>query len=229
MKGPSYRHELKYYINAGDYVLLSERLKRTMERDAHTDENAEYFIRSLYFDDLDDSALREKLSGVDDRDKIRIRAYNFRDDFIRLERKHKANGFILKEDIGLTRAEYESIMRRDYRFLLSRREPFAREMFREFATRALQPRVLVDYTREAYVFPVERVRVTFDKDVRTGLRSTDLFNPDVITYPVLENRAMILEVKFNQYLPTFIRTLLQIASPERSAASKYCLCRKYEF
>ena len=118
MKPSPYRHELKYYINAGDYVLLSKRIAQTMEKDVNTDEHAEYFIRSLYFDDWNDTAFREKLSGVDDRDKIRIRAYNHRDDFIRLERKHKDNGYIKKEDIGISRAEYEAIMRRDYSFLL---------------------------------------------------------------------------------------------------------------
>ena len=88
--------------------------------------------------------------------------------------------------------------------------------------------MIVDYMREAYTFPVQDVRVTFDKDVRTGYRSTDLFNAHIPTYRVIDDYDMVLEVKFNQYLPTYIRSLLQLDAHVRSAVSKYCLCRKFE-
>ena len=101
-------------------------------------------------------------------------------------------------------------------------------MFAEFATRPLRPCVIVDYMREAYTFPFQDVRVTFDKDVRTGYRNTDLFNARIPTYPVIEDYNMVLEVKFNRYLPTYIRSLLQLDAHARSAISKYCLCRKFE-
>ena len=93
-----YRHELKYYITEGDYALLKRKLSLTMEQDAFAKKNGgEYFIRSLYFDDRDDSAFREKLDGTDERDKFRIRIYNMRDDVIKLECKHKSNGYIKKQ------------------------------------------------------------------------------------------------------------------------------------
>lgn len=224
-----YRHELKYYINQGDYTLLQKRLSLTMDQDQYAVQNGgEYFIRSLYFDDLDDSALSEKLDGVDGRDKFRIRIYNMADNVIKLECKHKESGYILKQSVALSRQEYETLRRGDYTFLLHRPEPFARRMFAEFSLRPLRPAVLVDYTREAYVFPTQDVRITFDKNVRTGYRSTALFDPHVPTYPVIADYDMVLEVKFNQYLPTYIRALLQIDSHVRSAVSKYALCRKFE-
>ncbi len=224
-----YRHELKYYINQGDYTLLSRKLSLTMEQDSYAARaGGEYFIRSLYFDDLDDNALREKLDGVDDRDKFRIRIYNMRDDAIKLECKHKDNGYIKKQSVALSRAEYETLRRGDYTFLLHRPEPFARRMFAEFSLRPLRPVVIVDYMREAYTFPVEDVRVTFDKNIRTAMRSTALFDPHVPTYPVIEDYDMVLEIKFNRYLPTYIRALLQMDAHARSAVSKYVLCRKYE-
>lgn len=108
----------------------------------------EYFIRSLYFDDRDDSAFREKLSGIDERDKFRIRIYDMRDDVIKLECKHKSNGYIKKQSIGLSRKEYEKLISGDRLFLLNRPEPFARRMYLEFAQRALKPAVIVDYTRK---------------------------------------------------------------------------------
>ncbi len=224
-----YRHELKYYINRGTYTLLSKKLAPTMEQDQYARRNGgEYFIRSLYFDDLDDSAFRDKLDGVDNRDKFRIRIYNMSDASIKLECKHKEGSYIRKTSLLLSREEYGLLRKGDHTFLLHRPEPFARRMFAEFATRAIRPRVLVDYMREAYTFPLEDVRVTFDKDVRTGYRSTDLFSERIPTYPVLDGYDMVLEVKFNRYLPTYIRSLLQLPGHARSAISKYCLCRKFE-
>ena len=200
-----------------------------MERDAFAKKNGgEYFIRSLYFDDRDDSAFREKLSGIDERDKFRIRIYDMRDDVIKLECKHKSNGYIKKQSIGLSRKEYEKLISGDRLFLLNRPEPFARRMYLEFAQRALKPAVIVDYTREAFVFPMEDVRVTFDKNVRTGLRSVDMFNAGIPTYPVIDDYGMVLEIKFNRFLPTYIRSLLQLEASQRSAISKYVLCRRFE-
>ena len=224
-----YRHELKYYITLGEYELLQRKLSLTMERDAFAKKNGgEYFIRSLYFDDRADSAFREKLSGIDERDKFRIRIYDMRDDVIKLECKHKSNGYIKKQSVGLSRKEYEKLMSGDRLFLLNRPEPFARRMYLEFAQRALKPAVIVDYTREAFVFPMEDVRVTFDKNVRTGLRSVDMFNAGIPTYPVIDDYGMVLEIKFNRFLPTYIRSLLQLEASQRSAISKYVLCRRFE-
>jgi len=99
-----------------------------------------------------------------------------------------------------------------------------------FRTRALKPRVLVDYTREPFVFPAEDVRITFDKNIRTGMRATDLFNPNLPTYPVWDLKdCMILEVKFNESLPSFIQTLIQPGAALRTAASKYLYCRQFDF
>ena len=212
-----YRHELKYYINRGDYEILSRRLRSCMQQDENAQKNGgEYFIRSLYFDSPADDALWEKLSGVDERDKFRIRAYNGCDD-------------VTKQSVRLSRAECDSLIGGDYAFLISRPEPFARRMFAEFATKGLRPRVIVDYTREAYVYPVEDVRITFDKDIRTAYRGTSLFDMTQPTYPVITDGDLVLEVKFNNYLPSYIRELLQIDSHTRSAVSKYCICRKFEF
>lgn len=224
-----YRHELKYYITEADYALLKRRLMLTMEQDPFAKKNGgEYFIRSLYFDDRDDSSFREKLDGIDERDKFRIRIYNMRSDAIKLECKHKSNGYIKKESLRLTKAEYDELIAGRYVFLLKRSEPFARRMYVELVSRALRPAVIVDYTREPYVFPLEDVRITFDKDIRTAYRATDMFNAELPTYPVTEGNTMVLEVKFNRYLSTYVRSLLQLDRCQRSAISKYVLCRKFE-
>mgnify|MGYP000526355845 CR=1 FL=1 len=217
-----FRHELKYYITEGDHALLSRKLSLTMEQDAFAKKSGgEYFIRSLYFDDRDDSAFREKLDGTDERDKFRIRIYNMRDDVIKLECKHKSNGYIKKQSVNLSRKEYEQLMMGRRGFLLNRPEPFAKRMY-------LKPAVIVDYTREPFVFPMEDVRITFDKDIRTAYRATDIFDAKLPTYPVIDGGDMVLEVKFNRFLSTYVRSLLQPERCQRSAISKYVLCRKFE-
>lgn len=225
-----YRHELKYIITEGEHAILSRRLRMTMAQDANAAKaGGEYHIRSLYFDDPYDIALQEKEDGVEIRDKYRIRIYNHSDATIKLERKHKYDQYIQKSSLSLSREECDSILAGDYRFLLDRPEPFAGHMFKQFTVDRIRPKVLVDYTREPYVFPVEDVRITFDKDIRTAMRSTDLFNPNVPTYPVsnLKN-CMVLEVKFNRYLPYYISTLIQVGAADHSAVSKYLYCRTYE-
>lgn len=225
----SFRHELKYFISLAEYELLSRKLSLTMERDKHAQKTGKYFIRSLYFDDYMDSAMQDKLDGTDHRDKYRIRIYNLKDTDIKLERKHKEGQFIKKSSIPLTRQECDALIQGNCTFLLRRREPFAHEMYAVFRTRLLKPRVIVDYYREPYVFPVEDVRVTFDQDIRTAHRSIALFDNALPTYPVIDGYGMVLEVKFNRYLPAYIRILLQpLENAHRSAVSKYCLCRKYE-
>ena len=228
-KQPQYRHELKYFISKGEYTLLSNRLRLTMEQDPNARKNGgAYFIRSLYFDDPMDSAFREKMRGNDERDKIRLRTYNMGQDGGKLECKHKKDSYIYKQSLSLSRPECDMLLAGNYRFLLERPEPFAHQMFRTFTTRYLKPVVLVDYDREAYIYPFQNVRITFDKNLHTGLRDTRIFEPRVPTFPVLEGYDMVLEVKFNEHLPGYIRDLIQCNAHARSAISKYCLCRKFE-
>ena len=230
-KGKPYRHELKYVISEAEHAILASRLRAAL----HPDENAqgsggEYFIRSLYFDDPWDTAVSEKGDGVGSRDKFRIRIYNMSDRTIKLERKHKEGAYIKKDSLSLTRDECERIIAGDIRCLFDRPEPEAKAFYGIFRTRTLKPKVLVDYTREPYVFPAEDVRITFDKNVRTGMRSTDLFDPDVPTYPVWDLKGcMILEVKFNATLPEFCRSIVQMAASQHTAASKYIYCRQFDF
>ena len=230
-KGKPYRHELKYVISEAEHAVLASRLRAALRPDENAGgSGGEYFIRSLYFDDPWETAVAEKSDGVGSRDKFRIRIYNMSDRTIKLERKHKEGAYIKKDSLSLTRGECDRIIAGDIRCLFDRPEPAAKTFYGIFRTRNLKPKVLVDYTREPYVFPAEDVRITFDKNIRTGMRSTDLFDPDVPTYPVWDlKNCMILEVKFNRSLPEFCRSIVQMAASQHTAASKYIYCRQYDF
>lgn len=225
-----YRHELKYLISEADAELLAMRLRAALRPDPNAAKTGGgYYIRSLYFDDPYDSAVTEKVSGVEYRDKWRIRIYNYSDRTIKLERKHKNGQFIKKDSLGLSRKECNALMNGACGFLLHRTEPFAKEAYAAMTTEAQRPKVLVDYYREPFVFPVEDVRITLDRNIRTGFRCTDLFNAHALTYPATAFMGQcILEVKFNAYLDPYIASLIQLPAASLTAASKYLFCRQYD-
>lgn len=226
-----YRHELKFLMSPGESEYLATRLRLTLSQDPYAAKNGgTYLIRSLYFDSPYERAVEEKVSGVEFRDKYRIRIYNYSDKTIKFERKHKNGQFIKKESLALTRSQCDAVLNGEYTFLLHRKEPFARELYAALRTEYLKPRVLVDYEREPFVFPLEDVRITFDRNVRTSMRCTELFNPNAVTYPATDyGDCCIMEVKFNRYLPGYIRSLIQVDAASHVAASKYLVCRQFDF
>ena len=226
---PTFRHELKYYINYTEYILLRNTLKALAQLDKYAGENGEYNIRSLYFDDVYESALMDKMGGSDYRKKYRVRIYNFSDDVIKFEKKIKQGQFVTKKSINISRDEYERILAGEYAFLLRRKEALASELYLELQNNQLRPRVIVDYVREAYVYPFENIRITFDKDLRSGMWLSDIFDPNAPTMSMYEEGTMVLEVKFEKSLPAHIRGVLgNIQAAQRSAISKYVICRKFE-
>lgn len=205
-------------------------LRALLSRDEHADDNGEYFIRSLYFDTIFDDALTEKVSGVKNRNKYRIRLYNHSDAFIRMECKSKFDNYIAKRQVAITRDLAEQLITGDPTGLENTSSGLLREVFTQMRLNLLRPVVIVDYTREAYMHPVEDIRITFDKQLRSGLFSHELFNPHLPTVPPLAADQVILEVKYNTVLPDYLKQILSLAAgwSSRSAISKYTLCRQFE-
>ena len=226
------RHELKFFISPLQYQVLSRTLKATLNPDPNGDENNQYHIRSLYFDTAYDSALYDKINGTANRDKYRIRIYNFSDQMIRLECKSKFRDLISKRSVRITRDLAEQLISADPTGLESTASGLVSDPFREMRTNLLHPVVIVDYLREAYLHQAEEVRITFDMQLRSGLNSVDMFNPYLPTVPPFDHDEIILEVKYNQVLPPYIASLLTYALRDgacRSAISKYVYCRRFEF
>lgn len=222
------RHELKYFINPAEVEVLRARLRPVLKMDSHCRGGKPYIIRSLYFDDINDTAYFDKLHGVMHRDKYRIRVYRYSDQEIFLERKRKMGDLIQKSSVQITRRLCDQIISGDPRGLHKAENPLLQDMFVQMRLRLLRPRVIVDYAREAYLHTAENTRITFDLNLRTGLHSTDLFNPHLPTVCPHDRNVQILEVKFDNYLPTYISALMGGLNVERSAISKYVLCRRYE-
>ena len=222
------RHELKYHITPAELTVLRGVLAPVMQLDPNGNENNEYHIRSLYFDTINDDALEEKIAGVGNRKKYRIRIYNFSDKVIKLECKSKYGDLISKQSVSIPRELAEQLIAGDPDGLQRMCQPLLHDVYREMRTRLLRPAVIVDYVREAYIHQAEEVRITFDKQVRTGLYSVDMFNPQIPTYPVFDDPVEILEVKFDEFLPSYLQSILSGITAQRSAVSKYTWCRRYE-
>ncbi len=222
-----FRHELKYYINPQGYHTLRNRFKVMLKPDENANPDGNYHIRSLYFDDRDDSALTTKIAGVEEREKFRVRIYNKEDKVIRLERKFKKDSYILKHSCELSRREFDMLLEKDVSFLINKRALPCGAVYYNTMNKGLHPVKVVDYVREAYVFPVEDVRITFDKDLRMGT-TFDIFDRDMLTVPMLDKGQVIMEVKFNEFLPAFIRDMFMGVESTPSAVSKYAICRKYD-
>ena len=222
------RHENKYWINRGDMLSLRARLENVLEHDEHADEGGNYFIRSLYFDDIDDSAYYDKVAGNGQRDKYRIRIYNLSDEVIFLERKRKAGNLIQKTACRITRELAQELIKGNPTPLLKLDNPLLNDMYLQMRLKILRPKVLVDYVREAWVHPAENTRITFDKQLATCPNSVDLFSDRLLTVRPLDDDREILEIKYDRYLPDFLSKLISGIPVERSAISKYVLCRRFE-
>ncbi|MDU6427565.1 MAG: polyphosphate polymerase domain-containing protein [Clostridium perfringens] len=227
MKEKKFRHEIKHYINYSDYRAIKNRLMHIMKIDANASENNEYKIRSLYFDNLNDKVLMEKINGVNYREKFRIRFYNDNHSFIKLEKKSKINGLCLKDSELISKEECEKILKGDIEFLRYSNKPLFIEFYSKIKGDLLKPKSIVDYVREAYIYRLGNVRITFDKKIRTGIYSTNIFNSEVPTIEAIDNNIVVLEVKYDEFLPELIQDIIQTNERRASAISKYAASRIY--
>lgn len=219
-----FRHEWKHEISYSDLLALRQRLRVVARPDPHA-VNGRYEIRSLYFDTPSDKALREKLSGVSRREKFRIRYYNGDTSVIHLEKKSKLGGLGNKQSAVISAPEAEAILHGELDWMMDSGRPLVRELYSKMRTQLLRPRTIVDYTREPYIYPPGNVRVTMDHGIRTGLDCTAFLEP-CVTVPAGE-APIILEVKWDTFLPEIIRDAIQLEGRRASAFSKYAQCRIY--
>ena len=216
-------HELKYEISLPTVALLQSRLRGIMTPDPHAGPYG-YYIRSLYFDDRDSHAYREKLDGLRERSKLRLRFYNFNQNYIVFENKEKIGDLTRKTAMRVTPEVAQAMISGD-RTVYDRVEHPLMERFRAMKTAALlEPKVLVDYRRIPFVYPDSNVRVTLDLDVSTAPFQTDFFRREMAMVPVMGEGRAILEVKFDRFLPPHLAYALEDIPKARMAISKYVKC-----
>ena len=229
-----YRHENKYSITYAQYLSLRQLLRTVMKPDPHTRHDGTYRIRSIYFDNLADKALLEKQEGVPYREKFRIRYYN--DDFshLTLEKKIKNRSLTRKESAPLSKEECEKLLAEDIAFMREHPQPLVRELYLKMRQQLLKPRVLVSYVREPYIYEAGNVRVTFDWAIRTSMWEQNFLLDEVYDISCHAGNgaedppdSILMEVKYDNFLPEIIRFLLQTDDVRQRAFSKYAACRRF--
>ena len=224
---PRLRHESKHQVSPQEDLVLAGRLRRLFPHDAHAGTDGTYRVTSLYFDTPYDTALREKLDGVNRREKFRLRYYGERPDFLKLEKKWKVNGLCGKHSARLTLEEAERLLSGEDAFLLERGEPLLSELYHKLRGTLLRPRTVVCYDREAFLYAPGNVRVTLDRNLRTCGDSAGFLSPGAFPLKPLEG-VTVLEVKYDAFLPDLVRLAVQIPDRRAGACSKYALCRRFD-
>ena len=218
-----FRHEYKHQVNLADIYMLRTRLSAVLKHDPYSDEDGTYFIKSLYFDNYTDKALREKLDGVNMREKFRIRYYGTDTSFIKLEKKSKINGLCNKVSCRITTAECQKIIDGDIEFMLNSDRELLKELYAKMKYQLLRPKSIVAYRRECFIYPPGNVRVTLDMDICGSNNVKEFLNPELQFLQTYHN--CILEVKWDEYLPQIVRDLVQVKSRRSAAFSKYAAIR----
>ena len=220
-----YRHEYKYICSEQQLALIQNNIQGLMECDAHAGEDNQYRIRSLYFDDYCDNCMKDNLNGNDPREKFRIRIYDQKSSYIRLELKRKERGKTKKTSCVID----ESLCRR-----ILAGQPLAMDavdapVYRKFClwqqVRLLMPKVIVEYDRVPYLYRDGNVRVTLDRHISSSGMVEQFLDTDIVTRPVMPLGQHVLEVKFDDFLPDAVYQILKTAMVDRCAISKYVMCR----
>ncbi len=219
-----YRQEKKYFMTVYEIKKLSYKLSSIMIEDSHNGADG-YKVRSLYFDTINDKDFKEKIDGIALRRKIRLRIYNTSSDFAMLEMKQKEGNYQKKRSLNISKNDASEMAQGRYGCLLKYKEPFASECYGVLNMFCYRPKAVVEYTRKAYITKENKTRITFDYDIRATESSFELFSKNLNLYPVLDAFNGVLEVKYNGFLLSYIKNLINEADKSELSVSKYCLSR----
>lgn len=221
------RHEYKYLTDSRQNALLKVRAAGILQRDSHAGKDGCYRIRSLYFDTPRDSCYYENESGIGERDKYRIRIYNGDLSRITLEKKSKIRQMTRKQSCPISEALCRRLMEQRGIEITPDMTEGQKQLLGEMQRKAMRPVVIVEYVRYPFVERNGNVRVTFDENICSSNEVSRFLDPRILLRPVLSRGMSVLEVKWDAFLPDYIKHHLQQEELQWSSFSKYYLCRKY--
>ena len=198
-----------------------------MELDSHTPPSGRYLIHSLYFDDYKDTSVYTTDSGLSKRFKWRIRYYGDDLSYIVLERKEKLEGRCHKKSCKITLDEYEAIVSGNITDLVyDTDKKLIKELARDVMLYNYGPKVIIDYERIAYVEGVTNVRITFDLKISASYELDSFLDGEYVKYYIDDSSFNVLEVKFDDILPSYIRNIVESYGFNQMSFSKYYYGRK---
>lgn len=218
------REEKKYLITYQNYISSNHYFSQTLHPDIHNKEDG-YIIRSLYFDTLFDDDFYHKIDGLEIRRKIRLRIYSPDDDFAYLEMKQKQGNYQQKRSLKISKENAIRLINKEYQVLLETNDPFGIEMYTIMSEQHYIPKTINQYRRKAYVVNENSTRITFDSDIRATETSFDLFSKNLLLNPVFDQNYVVLEVKYNGFLLSYVKDIINSIDRIQTPVSKYCLGR----
>jgi len=218
------RQEKKYLISLDRYYYLSRQFSRTLQEDTHSSGDG-YLVRSLYFDDIDNTDYEEKINGVEVRKKIRLRNYGPGSKSAKLELKQKQGQWQKKRSLTLDKDKSLRLIAGDYTALLECKSDFADECFGIMNMRCYRPKTVVSYTRKVFIAKENEIRITFDHHIKGTEARFDIFSDDFVENPIFDPYMVVLEIKYNNFLLSYIKDIVQSCNESERAISKYCLGR----
>lgn len=219
-----FRQEHKYLITLSDYKKYSHRFEQMLVQDVNNGIDG-YPIRSLYFDSLNNQDFYQKEEGLEVRKKIRLRIYDTESKVAKLEMKQKQGKEQLKRSLMITREDAVLLSQGIYTPLLNYSEPFAAECFAVMNMEGYRPKTIVEYNRKAFIAKENKIRITFDTNIRVTESCMDLFSDQLCMYPVFDHFNVVLEVKYNGFLLSYIKDVINEIDKSPISVSKYCLGR----
>lgn len=218
------RKEKKFLITLQEAKKQEHFVKNVLQSDKHNGENG-YIVRSLYFDTPENKDYEDKQDGIEIRRKIRLRNYSANDDFAILEIKQKQSDNQLKRSLKIKKEDALQLIKGNYSCLLKYKEPFAAECFSIMNMYCYKPKAIVQYNRKAYIAKENKIRITFDSNIVATESDFNIFNEKLKLYPVFEKDKVVLEVKYNGFLLSYIKDSLEKVKHSETSVSKYCLSR----
>ena len=218
------RQEKKFLISMDQFYKFSHKLSHILQVDKHSKYEG-YEIRSLYFDSIDDRDFQEKEDGIEIRRKIRLRNYGSNSTFAKLEMKQKQGNLQKKRSLRMEKSDAMRLIDGDYSVLLQYSEPFALECYAIMNMYCYRPKTIVTYKRKAFVAKENNIRITFDYNIVASESYHNIFSENLNQNAVIDPYLVVLEVKYNGFLLSYIKDMLMEADKSNTSVSKSCLGR----
>ena len=215
----AFRKELKYSITDNDFYIINHNLKDLINIDENCKDEF-YTISSIYFDTYNKTSYNQVKNGISERWKYRIRYYDKNDSYIKLEKKHKINGLTNKSSVRIDRKTLTDILNNKIK-IKSSNSALLNEFIIKMKTELLRPIIYIEYDRIPYTYKLGNVRITLDYNIGYSNKFDYLFSKNKKLH-YLDNK--ILEVKYNELIPDFIRFRLELNYLEQISFSKFNNC-----
>ena len=214
------RVEKKYLIDRFLMKDIVGRLEKSLMTDEHNGIDG-YMVRTLYFDSIANYDYNAKLSGLDDRKKIRLRIYSHQDKTVKLELKEKHNGLQRKRSIILSREEACELIKGDFSCLLYKEDKLSQTLYAYMSKELYRPVCIIEYDRYAMIEDINSIRVTFDQKLRASRDVNNFFNETINYQPLDLTERITMEVKYDGFLLSDVKRAISLKVATERSIRKY--------